>query len=248
VSEIDRAKHISTDEFDRAVRDRFRFAISRKDGRHSHTWAVWGKKNDFYITSRSIGGQIKTSLHDKGGFRVHFDKNFLWQMKAVGREPPKREVVLWPKPLVPETGAVHVASVLFPTDYLTADAPKSTKQKPIFIFEAPAGRAVEVGFFYSLEGVAALEPKFSKIGVPCICTTLDNCHSVLTVVRVRDFAPNVLPKSDLPSSGVYMFDEDGLGPGGALTNCHAVLWNDPKKDGLLKMIEIGGVQIRRKSW
>jgi hypothetical protein len=166
-------------------------------------------------------------------------------MNAVGKEPPKREVVVWPKPVVPKTGAVHVASVIFPTDYLTADAPKSTKQKPIFIFEAPAGRAVEVGFFYSQEGVAALEPKFSSIGIPCVCTTLDNGHSVSTVVRVRDFDPSVLPKSNVPSNGVHLFDEDGLGPGEALTDLHALLWNDPKKDGSLQIIEIGGVKIRR---
>ena len=242
----DATEPVRADDIDRLFRDKFRFAACRADGRHSHTWAAWGNKNDYYIANRRIGGAIKTSLHEGGGFRVAFEKKFWQQQSDLGGAPAKRDVVVWPKPPVPEKGVVHVASVLLPTNYFTANAPTGSRGKPIMIFEALPGQAVEVGFFYSLEAPTALESRLAAGGaLPWGYTTLDNGYYVSIVARARAFDSSVLPTNRFPLSKAHVFDRGILEPGRNLTNLHAIAWNDPQRGEALQMIEIGGAAISR---
>lgn len=221
--------------------DKFRFAACRKDGRSSHTWAIWGRKSDFYIASRNIGGLLKVSLHEKGGFRVAFEKKYWQRMREHGAGPPERAVIVWPKPDAPDIGAVHVVSLIFPAIGFVADPPTGTPTKPIYLFEIADEEAAEIGMFYSREPIETLEAKLAKIGKPCVYTTLDNGTIVSTIARARDFDVGLLP-AQIPASGIV---DDTLRGNDLIDGLHAVYWNNPHESRTLQMVEIGGIKLRR---
>jgi hypothetical protein len=221
--------------------DKFRFAVCRADGRCSHTWALWGRKNDYYIASRKIGGLLKVSLHEKGGFRLAFEKKYWQRMREAGRGPSERAVVVWPKPQAPDIGAVHVASLIFPAVGFVADQPIGAPKKPMFLFEVADGEAGEIGLFYSREAIEALEPKLARIGKPCVYTKLDDGMTVSTIARARDFDIGSLP-TQIPANALL---DESLNGSDTIESLHAVYWNDPQESGTLQMIEIGGVKLRR---
>lgn len=121
---------------------------------------------------------MKFSLHDRENCRLAFTKEGTPAMRQQGLDVPKnRAVVEWYRNPAPENGAVHVVSLIFPTDYLRLPPPEG--KKPIFQFAAaPPGKAIEFDFFFSREAEATLEGKLLQIGMPLVRTTLDNGETV----------------------------------------------------------------------
>jgi hypothetical protein len=160
-----------------------------------------------------------------------------------------RAFIKWRRAPTPEHGGVHVASLIFPINYLHLDAAVGSSKKPLFQFEAPHDptQAVEFGFVYSREPIDVLEQKLMKIGKPLFRTGLDNGESVSVVVRLTDFDPAVLPSQDkLNNGGLRVLSPENMPePGGERSNLTAALWNKPEDGGTLQVIEVGGVTMRR---
>jgi hypothetical protein len=98
--------------------------------------------------------------------------------------PDDRALVTWKRSVSPATDAICVVILVFPTDRLTLGHPGGTRSKPLLILEpAPAGMAVEVGFFYSCEPLETLEAKFLTIGIPIFGWDLPDGESVSMVAR-----------------------------------------------------------------
>lgn len=57
--------------------DAIRWAVFSSDGRRSSTWRLWGnKKGDIYISSRTLGGMFKMSIHRDRRCSVGFTSEF----------------------------------------------------------------------------------------------------------------------------------------------------------------------------
>src|SRR5262249_35439214 len=87
--------------------------------------------------------------------------------------PADRVSVKWRRSPAPESGAIHVVSLILPTDYLRLAPPESTYKKPVLIIDAASpGKAIEFGFFFTREPEATVEAKFRQIGMPLVRTAL----------------------------------------------------------------------------
>ena len=79
--------------------------------------------------------------------------------------PADRASVKWRRLPAPTDGAIHVVSLIFPTDYLRLPLLEASYKKPVLIIDAaPPGKAIEVAFFFSREAEATVEQKFLRIG------------------------------------------------------------------------------------
>jgi hypothetical protein len=58
----------------------FWFGVGKPDGNHSMVWKVWGgrKTADLYIAARSMGGEMKASLHASGKRHVGLTSEYGW--------------------------------------------------------------------------------------------------------------------------------------------------------------------------
>jgi hypothetical protein len=138
--------------------------------------------------------------------------------------------------------------LIFPTDFLRLDAPTATTKKPLVIFEAAGqGKAVEIAFFYSREPGITLESKFLAIGKPIFRTDLDNGETVWMVAREAHFDPSVLPSTEKINSGAgRLLNPDAFAEVGVeRQGLTAALWNSPKDGEALRIIEIGGITMKR---
>jgi hypothetical protein len=244
--ERDEAQRILNDFERRLFADKARFAVGRPGESYSGSWAFWGHKNEFYIGARSILGSTKISLHSSGICRLALTEQHVKLLIAQGLPlPPDRAFVKWRRSPTPPEGASFVVVLVFPTDYLRLAEPEATYKKPmVFLEPAGAGKALEVGFFYSRESAASLEPKFLAIGKPLFYTDLDNGDVVWMVVREVEFDATTLPSSEkFNSAGMRLLDREALTAAGERSNLNAILWNSPKDEEALRVIEIGGVKV-----
>ncbi len=165
-------------------------------------------------------------------------------MKQQGLDVPgNRAFVEWYRKPAPENGAVHVVSLVFPTDYLRLPPPESTYKKPmLFVDAAPPGKAVEFGFFFSREPQVTAEPKFIQIGVPLVHASLDNGETVWVVARETEFDRAIIPSEDRWSRNLRVADKKAfLDEGVELRNLTSMFWNTPKDGEILWVMEMSGV-------
>jgi hypothetical protein len=143
----------------------------------------------------------------------------------------------------PVDGAVHVVSLIFPTDYLRLPSPDLVPGKPIMPVEAaPPGKAIEFGFFFSREADVSVTPKFLQIGTPLLLTRLLNGETVWIVARETEFDRAAIPSEERWSGNVRFHDRAAfLEPGMVEKDLTTTFWNSPKDGESLRVIEIGGV-------
>jgi hypothetical protein len=228
----------------RLTRDKFRFVVGTPGGRYSDSWFAGWNRNDYYLGSRSFGGSMKISLHDEENCRLAFTNESISAHMQQGLDLPRdRAFVEWYRKPSPEDGAVHVVSLIFPTDYLCLPQPEASYKKPVLIVEAARpGKAIEFAFFFSREAEATVEAKFLRIGQPLVRTTLDNCEAVWVVARETEFDQAEIPSEERWTGSVRFHDKQAfLDEGVQLDGLTSMLWNSPKDGESLRVIEIGGV-------
>jgi hypothetical protein len=234
----------------RLSKDGVRFAIGEPGGRYSGVWSAIGSNSDFYIGARSVMGSTKISLHSSGVCRLGLSKqHFAFAVERALISPGEdRAFVKWRRPPTPAIGAALVVVLIFPTAFLGSDAPTATAKKPLVIFEAAAqGKAVEIGFFYSHEPGITLEAKFLEIGKPLFRTELDNGETVWIVARQADFDPTALPTTEKINSGAgRLLDPDAFAEVGVeRRGLTGAFWTSPRDGEALRVIEVGGITMRR---
>jgi hypothetical protein len=61
-----------------------RFGVIDEGGRRAASWKCWAErgrgKNDIYLTSRTLGGVVKASLHESGNWQVDCDERKFAEM------------------------------------------------------------------------------------------------------------------------------------------------------------------------
>jgi hypothetical protein len=232
----------------RLNRTNFRFAVGSDEVGYSSPWTAFGTGNEYYIGARRAMGSSKISLHQSGIGRVALTEKHFNALRGDGLiQPPGRALVKWKRSPTPDIGAVHVASIIFPTEFLKLPEPQATQKKPLIIFgAAPLEKAVEIGFFYSREDPATLEPKLLQIGRPIVCTTLDNGEMITVVAREADFDRAVLPSQDkLDKSPGNILSKHVHAIESEMTNLTGMFWNAPGDGKTLMLIEVGGISLRR---
>jgi hypothetical protein len=226
--------------------DKFRFAVGLNDEVCSGAWVIWSHKDEVYAGSRNIAGSIKLSLHGSGICHFGFTRPYWTTMPDRGvHQPAKREFVRWTRKLTPPVGALHVVTLIFPTDHIKGPPRKGEPRKPLYVFPAaPAGQATEFAIFYSKESPSTLECKFVKIGTPLVYYDLGNGESASLVARHAPFEKRMMPTPT--SERMRPLNPDALPkPGEELTGLTALAVNDPERDGVLMIIEVGGLTLRR---
>lgn len=236
-------------EFERSLlKDVIRFVAARPDGRHSAVWYGRRTKNDYYIGARSVSGSIKVSLHDGQYCQLALTSEYHKRLAEKGLAPTDRRFVHWSRAKSPEAGATCVVQLVFPLRHLRLDAPTVKPGKPIVAFgSADPEKAVEVGFFFSREPAATLEPQLLAVGAPIIRTELADGDSVSVVVREASFEPHSLPPAErLAAASTHVLEPDAFpAPGETADGLTAMFWNEPKDGETLRLTETGGVAVTR---
>jgi hypothetical protein len=226
----------------------FRFAVGSDQRGYSGTWTAFGKGCDFYIGARAIMESTKISLHASRKCRIALTQKHFSALPGDDLvQPADRALAKWERAETPATGAILAVSLLFPTDYLRAPAPVPTLKKPLLIFEAaPAGHAVEVGFFYSQASGDALDANFRRIGLPINTTRLDNGDHVTTVVRTRPLDPKMLPnQAQMNRAGSHILSKEVREIETERDGLTGIFWNIPRQGEPFMVIEVGGMKLRR---
>jgi len=193
---------------------------------------------------------MKISLHDKLNCRLAFTAEGVAARKQQGLDvPDNRAFVEWDRKPAPEDDAVHVVSLIFPTDYLRLPLPEATYGEPFLpISAAPPGNAIEFAFFFSREAEATVEPKFLRVGRPLVRTILDNGETVWVVAREMGFDQRAIPSEERWTESTRFHDKEAfLDEGVGLENLTGMLWNAPKDGERLQVIEISGIRASMRA-
>jgi hypothetical protein len=192
------------EKFEKQIASKFRFAVEAEGGRSSRAWRIWSKKDDIYLASAGIGGKLKFSLHSKGYCQLAMtSEHFKSLPPTVQAKIPNRVLEHWQRPATPKRGAIHVFSLLFPTDFFTGPKLTGSPGKLLTLFSAaPAGHALEFGLFYSLEDPKLLSERLAKVGTPLLSVSLPGGEHVSIVVRNQKFDGKPLREERRISSGV----------------------------------------------
>jgi hypothetical protein len=236
------------EDLERSFKDKFRFAFVKPGERYSSVWSAWARprKSDYYIGARGFLGNTKISLHGSRICRLALtEQHFATLVKQGLTQSEDRPFVKWKREPTPPVGAKLAVILIFPTNYMTLDAPVLPPRKVLLLNAAPPGRAMEVGFFYSREPVATLEPKFLETGTPVFWNHLDNGESVWIVMREAPFDPAVLPSTDQFNAAPGQLLDPDFPIGVEHKNLTAMLWSTPKSGEPLHGIEISGLSMTR---
>jgi hypothetical protein len=100
----------------------------RAEAGYLSPWAAFGSGNEYYIGARHAMGSSKISLHQSGICRIALTEKHFAALPAEGlTQPSDRVMVKWKRQPTPEIGAAHVASIIFPTEFLKLREPQGTR-------------------------------------------------------------------------------------------------------------------------
>jgi hypothetical protein len=144
-------------------------------------------------------------------------------------------------PEMPAAGAVHVASVVFPTRYLKPRPPLELN-KPVFWESAPEQGALEVGLFYGRQ-LATFAPGMRLR----FWTRLSDGRVVMVAVRNTEFDDTqAVDRLSRPHKAYALSAQLwNAQPGKAIAHCAAFVWNDVRDGQAVLVWEITGLSIHR---
>lgn len=124
-------------------RDGIRWAVGEPSGRRSSTWRLWGdKKGDAYLAMRSLGGQLKVSIHRDRRCSVGFTKEF----EQVARKRFGEASRHWKRWILPAAAVARVVQLVIPNVELSPF--RAIDRSPMAWIPAPGvGRAVVFSVF-----------------------------------------------------------------------------------------------------
>jgi hypothetical protein len=219
-----------------------RFGARSADGRRSSVWFVSRTGSDIYVGVRSFGDRFKLSLHKDGRAQISLTSEHYPRLRDEGvPSPPSRHFTRWRMPDVPDAGAVHVASVIFPSRFLTP-RPQLMLNKPVRWEPAPEEGALELGLFYGGR-MTNFEP-----GVRLrFATRLSDGRVVMIAVRSTDFdGGKVLEQLSGPHRYYALSGELwNASPGDAIPDCAAFVWSEVRDGQAVVIWEITGLSIQR---
>lgn len=128
---------------DLASHEAIRFAVGSINERRSSTWRLWGnKKGDTYLSMRSLGGQLKASIHKDRKCQVGFTKVY----ESVAMERFGATNRHWERWVLPEGNVVRAIQILIPDSELEIFSTQE-KDSTLWIPSPGAGRATVFSVF-----------------------------------------------------------------------------------------------------
>jgi hypothetical protein len=226
--------------------DKIRVALRCGVKRCSSVWVGTSQKGNFYFGVRGQTGQIKISLHESGQCHIAFGEQYWRDLQASGLAPTgSRFSVRWKRRPTPSSGSVHALSIFFPTDFARLRQPiEKTSKRILWIEPAGPSHAVELGIFFSNGAAETLETKFLRIGTPICYARLPSGELVSMIGRQLPFDPQGVP--DLNAGKIQILNEQlAPKPGEQCHDLSAFLWNQPKDDEALQIVELSGLSLQR---
>lgn len=224
--------------------DKLRFGAKAANGRCSALWLALTKDSDLYLGVQSVAGKLKLSLHEDGNCHIVLDHKHYQRLPDVGLpRPPARHFARWRMPEMPDSGAAHVASVIFPARFLRAGATLQLN-KPVFWEEAPDQGALEVGFFY---GKRLLDQGSFGRAVLRFTTSLSDGRVVMVATCCVNFDEERILGQSMGQHKMHAMSPElwALPPGQELKDCDFFVWSDVKDGEAVAIWAISGVNIRR---
>lgn len=131
-----------------------RFSVRDASGNRAGTWKLLTRtgsgKHDVYLTSRSLGGRLKASLHESGSWHVGFVRNFL--NEELEDDHPKRNdpyIDRWPRPAELSPGVTLAYKIVVPTSGVNIPILDSLPESIVWIPAGPEGKAVEIDIVFT---------------------------------------------------------------------------------------------------
>lgn len=130
------------------MKAKIRFGVRSEDGRTSNVWICWTQleKSDAYLTSDALGKMLKLSDHPTGRSHIayHYDKrDDLFTAETL----PKERFILKRENAERVDEVCSLVACLFFPGGTIGDLPSDAPVDTIWLPEAPAGHATEVGIF-----------------------------------------------------------------------------------------------------
>jgi hypothetical protein len=231
------------------------FIIDEQNRARSQFWYFCSWENGLYVGPELTGRTFKLSFHANDGPSLD-GCNSQWGLTRDYREIERDlgtsnvpQPIRWKRPETPSVGTAHVASIMFPTDFLggTINPFKSLKsdQKRFALPLAPSGHAIEVGIFFSFEDLLTIKDRMRNAGGTFIsCVALPGGENVAVTARQIPFNPDRIPLASergrvgWPSSGAPKVGE-------AIDNCGTILFDRPAEGQPALLAEINGITIKR---
>lgn len=215
--------------------DKFRFGTQLNETSFSNIWFAHQRQNDFYLGARN---QPYANQITRGRTKVSFHSLGTCHIKTVD-QAGEHTRLCWRRPPTPSTGAVHVASVHFPTDLTRSWGHLTLKPNKIamIVSAARSGGDVEFAFFYSMEPQEQIDERLRKIGIPLVQIDFPSGEYVHVAIRYAEYTNWVSP---VASWSIPSDVSSELVDGAKIENISALSWNNVEDGGCLHITNIQG--------
>ncbi|WP_458392401.1 hypothetical protein [Sinorhizobium medicae] len=193
---------------------------------------------------------MKVSLHASGRFRVAFHESYHRDLIDKGIVDPaaNRAVTVWDRPDGEGKAAWLVASIQLPAAFYRTPFNEADFTKATNLFNIDQGNALEIGIFLSPRFSDDLEGKLAKVGTPVWYADLEDAGAFSVVVRQLPFDPESLPKPlIIPVEALHSRKDVPTDEAPIRNGLGCLLFNDPVADGVLRVVEVGGVTMTKNS-
>jgi len=170
-----------------------RFGIHDGTGHSAVTWKLWtetaNEKSDVYLTCRSLGGDLKASLHESGNWHIAYSKSsFEKKVKGVVPKFKDRFIEKWPRPSETALGLTLAFRIVTPWSAVTNDIEQSDVARVTWIPNAPKPKATEIDVIFVKPTTPVTGwPGKRSLGTSLVGSIpLESGETVWTVYRVLD--------------------------------------------------------------
>jgi len=126
-----------------------RFGIGNSESLHSATWKLWtetsGGNSEVYLACRSLGGELKASMHQSRNWHIAFSES-TYQEKVAGVIPSlnSRFTDRWPQPPDIANGVTLAFRIVTPSTAVTSNTKVKNPNKLVWIPTPSETRAIEI--------------------------------------------------------------------------------------------------------
>ncbi len=214
-----------------------RFCVGSNGGARAGIWRLWAKREQVYLSQRSLGGIKKLSFHSELICRDAFTSEH-----GVPATMKERAVRQWKRAITPDGGASAaslVGMIGFPTDYLSTTAERSEKHIA-WIDAAPAGMTTVIELMFTRDDEASFR-KVAQVGARKVIEYIDlengeafAIASNISELQEQDF---VMPASHSHNQDLVISASDPLKTGRPV---RVTTYKYPKDGDALMAWEFGG--------
>jgi hypothetical protein len=126
-----------------------RFGIHDDAGRRAATWKLWTEtsagRSEAYLTCRSLGGTLKTSLHESGKWHIAYSqRTFEEYVKGAIPKFEDRYIEKWPRPSDIAPGITLAFRIVTPWSAVTTPVKGGRFKGVTWLPKAPESKAIEI--------------------------------------------------------------------------------------------------------